>query len=44
MIVNGQTFYAVRTGTFKSEKIAKKEQIRLISRLGIYDSIVVETN
>ena len=44
MIVSGQTFYAVRTGTFKSEKLAKKEQIRLISRLGIYDSIVVETN
>ena len=44
ILVNGQVFYAVRSGTFRSEKLAKKEQIRLISRIGIYDSIIVEVN
>ncbi len=44
ILVNGQVFYAVRSGTFKTRKLAKKEQIRLISRIGLYDSIIVEVN
>ena len=44
ILINGEIFYAVRTGTFKTKKIAKKEQIRLISRIGIYDSMIIEVN
>tara|TARA_B110000263_G_scaffold45526_1_gene37580 strand:+ start:2992 stop:3831 length:840 start_codon:yes stop_codon:yes gene_type:complete len=40
--VNGQIFYSVRVGLFDSLKLAKKEQIRLISRIGLYDSIIIE--
>ena len=40
--VNGQIFYAVRIGLFESSKLAKKEQVRLISRIGLYDSIIIE--
>ena len=40
--VNGQFFYSVRVGLFDSLKLAKKEQIRLISRIGLYDSIIIE--
>ena len=35
--VNGQIFYSVRVGLFDSLKLAKKEQIRLISRIGLYE-------
>mgnify|MGYP001183017609 CR=1 FL=1 len=44
ILINGETFYAVRTGTFKTKKIAKKEQMRLISRIGIYDSMIIEVD
>ena len=44
LLINGENYYAVRTGTFKSKKLAKKEQMRLISRIGIYDSIITEIN
>ena len=44
ILVNGNSFYAVRSGTFKTQKLAKKEQVRLISRIGLYDSIIVEVN
>lgn len=44
VLINGEIFYSVRSGTFKSKKLAKKEQIRLISRIGIYDSIIIEVN
>ena len=44
LLVNGEIFYAVRTGSFNSKKLAKKEQLRLISRIGIYDSIIIEFN
>ena len=40
--VNGQIFYSVRVGLFDSLKLAKKEKIRLISRIGLYDSIIIE--
>lgn len=40
--VNGQIFYSVRVGLFDSLKLAKKEQVRLISRIGLYDSIIIE--
>tara|TARA_B100001142_G_scaffold71623_2_gene72298 strand:- start:29148 stop:29987 length:840 start_codon:yes stop_codon:yes gene_type:complete len=40
--VNGQIFYSVRVGLFDSLRLAKKEQVRLISRIGIYDSIIIE--
>ena len=40
--VNGQVFYSVRVGLFDSLKLAKKEQVRLISRIGLYDSIIIE--
>jgi len=44
LLIRGEVFYSVRTGTFKSEKLAVKEQMRLISRIGIYDSIVIEVD
>lgn len=40
--VNGKVFYSVRVGLFESSKLAKKEQVRLISRIGLYDSIIIE--
>ena len=40
--VSGKVFYSVRVGLFESSKLAKKEQVRLISRIGLYDSIIIE--
>lgn len=42
ILVNGQVFYSVRVGLFETPKLAKKEQVRLISRIGLYDSMVIE--
>lgn len=42
VLVNGQIFYSVRVGLFDSSDLAKKEQIRLISRIGLYDSMIIK--
>ena len=43
ILINGEVFYSVRVGIFGSYNIAVKEQKRLISRIGLYDSIIIET-
>ena len=37
-------YYSVRIGNFNSKDLALKEQKRLKSRIGIYDSIVIKIN
>ena len=39
---NLDSYYSVRIGNFKSKSLAIKEQKRLKSRIGIYDSIIVK--
>ncbi len=42
ILVNGEVFYSLRIGIFGTQELAKKEQKRLISRIGLYDSIIIE--
>jgi len=42
ILVDGKVLYSVRIGIFGSHDLARKEQKRLISRIGLYDSIIVE--
>lgn len=42
ILVNGKVLYSVRIGIFGSQELARKEQKRLISRIGLYDSIIIE--
>jgi len=42
MLINGDIFYSVRIGMFNNYNLAIKEQKRLISRVGLYDSIIIE--
>ena len=42
MLINGDMFYSVRVGMFNNYNLAIKEQKRLISRIGLYDSIIIE--
>ena len=40
--LNNEKMFSVRIGFYKKKSLAKKEKNRLISRLGIYDSIIVQ--
>ena len=42
ILVDGKVLYSVRIGIFGNHDLARKEQKRLISRIGLYDSIIVE--
>tara|TARA_Y100000590_G_scaffold418714_1_gene519768 strand:+ start:1134 stop:1988 length:855 start_codon:yes stop_codon:yes gene_type:complete len=42
ILVDGNSMYSVRIGIFGSHDLARKEQKRLISRIGLYDSIIIE--
>ena len=41
---NSSLYYSVRIGKFTSKLLAQKEQKRLKSRIGIYDSIIIKIN
>ena len=42
ILVDGKILYSVRIGMFGNQELARKEQKRLISRIGLYDSIIIE--
>ena len=42
ILVDGEVFYSVRIGLFGSQELARKEQKRLIYRIGLYDSMIIE--
>ena len=42
ILVNGEILFSVRIGVFSTQDLARKEQKRLIYRIGLYDSIIIE--